>query len=285
MKAAAEMAGDAVEPAVCFSNPEALQSASEGIQGILVVDGAALDGLDIYEWSLDYLRRSRALLFLLTRGNAADAEGLARFVGAQGALELPLDIAALADRLRSPFGLSLVTPEDNLPVEGPLGEHLERAFLEDREASVRERFLQSVTDPETHLFTAPFWEHRLDEEFKRSSRFRYPLGLVRFSHEGALDPATLLKVSGVILLDTRDVDIVARYDTQVFLALLPHTGPAGTQRFGERVIQGLASEKLADILGENLEWDFAFAACPDSEIRSAKEFLDKVMPSRDGLPA
>ena len=39
----------------------------------------------------------------------------------------------------------------------------------------------------------------------------------------------------VILLDTRDVDVVTRFDHHTFLALLPHTGPEGVRLFAERV--------------------------------------------------
>ncbi|MCH2100620.1 MAG: hypothetical protein MK209_01660 [Planctomycetes bacterium] len=288
VRTACEAAAGAVPQAVStvqiFETAEALESAHP--DGLVVVDPRALVPHSIHEWSLGFLREHRALVFLLTHGDADDAEGLARFVGAQGALSIPVDQAALADRLASPFGVSLPSqgralPEiDEAALEKNLGAKL-GAILGEEEVG-GEEFAQSITDRETGLFAFDYWEHRLEEEFKRSNRFRFPLGIAAFCVEGTLAEDCLLDVASVILLDTRDVDVVTRFDHRTFLALLPHTGPEGVSLFAERVCEGLAELGIQDAGGQGVEWMTSTTVSPDATVGSARELLSRVLvdPSR-----
>jgi len=256
-----------------------MELAEQTVDGLVVVDPAVFAPLSVQEWSLDFLRNHRALLFLLTQGDLADADGLARFVGAQGAVSLPIQPEALADLLASPFG----APRSVKPAPAPsvdaetLGESL-TAMLGNRIDEDREVFLRHITDAETGLFASDYWEHRLDEEFKRSNRFRFPLGLVAFSMDGEVADARALEVASIILLDTRDVDVAARWDHRTFVALLPHTGPAGVALFAERVTQGLKKLGLKDLMSETVEWEASVGVCPDASLVSAQAFLQSVLP-------
>ncbi len=276
---AAGLVPEAVGEVRVLDSPAALEAARDGLEGLVVLDPALFQERCVHEWTLDFLRQGRALVFLLTAGRTDDADGLARFVGAQGALPRPPEPQRLAELLAHPFGAGR-RPAPELPErdEARLGERLGEALEGKEPPDSRDRFLRSITDPETGLYTAEFWEHRLDEEFKRSHRFRYPLGLVAFAFDGEADLGTLLDIAGVILLDTRDVDIVARFDARTFVALLPHTGPAGVSMFAERVRRGLEERALTDLVGEPLDWTVATALCPDPELRSSREFLRRVVP-------
>lgn len=281
--AACEEAAASVPQAVSgcagFESPEALTAAQP--DGLVVIDPAAVAPQTVHEWTLAFLREHRALVFLLTHGEAEDAEGLARFVGAQGALSIPVDAAALADRLASPFGVRLASDGRELPeidadaLERDLGAKLSAILREDEGGG--EEFVQSITDPETGLYVFDYWEHRLEEEFKRSNRFRFPLGLAAFRVEGMLAEERLLDVASVILLDTRDVDVVTRFDQHTFLALLPHTGPEGVRLFSERVCQGLVDLGLRGIDGSAVEWGTSTSVSPDAALSSARELLHRVL--------
>lgn len=276
---AARRAGDAVAPPRFLEDPAALEAAAGELDGLLVLDPALLAPACAYEWTLGFLRRGHALVLLLTRGDVTDADGLARFVGAQGALPVPPDPAALAERLAHPFGTpGPRRPEPSPPpgeeeVNATLKDLLQGAGLED----ARRGFLRHITDPATGLYTPAYWEHRLEEEFKRSSRFRFPLGLVAFSFDGEVDEGTLLEVAGLILVDTRDVDVVAHFEPNLFLALLPHTGPAGTALFARRVVASLKERGLHDLLGEPLEWSWSMAVAPDPSLAGPRAFLERVL--------
>jgi GGDEF domain-containing protein len=275
---AASSAASAVNGVKVLANSTELAAAGT-LEGLVVVDPAFMAPLSVQEWSLGFLREHRALLFLLTTGNVADADGLARFVGAQGALGMPVDAATLADRLASPFGAPTNVRPDALPAPdaAALSESIGK-ILQGREPAARERFLEAVADNETGLHTPEFWEHRLEEEFKRSSRFRFPLGLACFSWEGEINEDVLLDLAGILLLDTRDVDVAAHIGARSLVAMLPHTGPEGTRQFAERVFSAMKSRELRDLLGESLDMEFSVAVAPDSNIANSRAFLATVLP-------
>ncbi|HBF22585.1 MAG TPA: hypothetical protein DDW23_02100 [Planctomycetes bacterium] len=280
-----EAAAKAGEQAV--SEVQILENVSqaEGLEGLVVVDPRVFSGGGVHEWCLKFLRENRALLFLLTAGNTGDADGLARFVGAQGALGLPPNVDDLASRLASPFGAPtgprpVPLPEvDARDLEGTLAAALSGGEDEDVSDS-RQSFLAAVCDSETGLYSADFWRHRLDEEFKRSNRFRFPLGICSFAFDGEVDDGSLLDIASIILTDTRDVDVVARFGLNTFVALLPHTGPEGARLFVERVEQRLSELGLEDLVGDSVEWNTAVAMCPDAELSNSDAFLSRVLPAQ-----
>ena len=276
--AAAESAGQAVSSVTTYADPTEL-SAAGTLEGMVVADPSFMAPLSVQEWALAFLRDHRVLLFLLTTGEADDADGLARFVGAQGALTLPLDGRELADRLTSPFGVATsvkpapIDPPDTTALSDSIGE-----ILRGREPETRERFLRAVADDETGMHTPEFWEHRLEEEFKRSGRFRFPLGLAAFHWEGEIDHDALLDLAGILLLDTRDVDVATHIGQRTLVAMLPHTGPEGTRQFADRVCRAMRDRGLLDLLGEALELSFSIAVAPDSSIQNSRAFLSSVLP-------
>ena len=278
VREAAKLASDSVASLQEFSSMEELEAASD-FEGQLVLDPALLAPESVHEWTLSFLRQARALVWVLTRGDLADADGLARFVGAQGALTIPLDAPALAERLASPFGAPSLRPQALKPDETGLALGLD-AILSGREPSEREAFVAGITVSDTGLFSPDYWRHRLDEEFKRSNRFRFPLGLVSLSFDGEVHADALMEIAGVILLDTRDVDIVAQFDPRTFVALLPHTGQAGTKLFAERVHAALAKCSLRDLLDEPLEWESSVVLAPDQSVPTSSAFLAMVLPDQ-----
>jgi len=282
---AAKLAGHAVGRVAHYDSSTALATAGT-IDGLVVVDPSFMAPLSIQEWALGFLREHRVLLFLFTNGNDADADGLARFVGAQGALSLPVQPDSLASYLASPFGApTSMRPEklevpDAATLSASIGE-----ILKGREPEARERFLSAVADSETGLHTPEFWEHRLEEEFKRSSRFRFPLGLAAFTWEGEIDDHAMLDLAGILLLDTRDVDVATRIGPRTLVAMLPHTGPEGTRLFAERVLEGIDGRGLRDLLGEALDVSTAVAVAPDSSLPNSHAFLAKVLPQESEMRA
>ncbi len=284
---AARRAGDAVGKIEEFSDWRKLDEAGPR-SGLVIADPRVIAPWSIQEWALAFLQRNRVLLFLLSpQGDLRNADGLARFVGAQAALPIPPEVKDLAERLRSPFGAAggaQATPQAPASAEA-LSAAVIEALRVQREPGARERFLAAIADEETSLHSMEYWEHRLEEEFKRCNRFRYPLGLAGFTLEGEVDDGTLLDVAGVILLDTRDVDVACRVGRNTFVALLPHTGPEGTAQFAERVHKSIASRKLTDLLGESLDVTIRTASCPDAAIATPADFLARVLAPDAGVPA
>ncbi len=277
---AARLAQGAVQSPQFLDSPDGLRI--EGREGMVVVDPELFPQGSLHLWALGLLRDSPCLLWLLVRsGELSDADGLARFVGAQGALSCPPDPRALGERFQSPFGAPALRPEpiaaDPEALDASLGH-----ILEGREPGERELFVRTITESDSGLYSVPYWEHRLDEEFKRSMRFRFPLSLVSFAFDGEVDDDAISDIAGLILVDTRDVDIVTQFDPRTFLALLPHTGIAGGRYFAQRVVGSLRERGVRDLLGESLEWSWAAETCPNSALPTARDFLARVLRGRSG---
>ncbi len=231
------------------------------LTGHVLLDPRVFAEQSLHEWVTSCVRDRRVLVWILSGGDMVDADGLARFVGAQGALQLPINGPELSDRLSSPFGAPTpLRPTSPTPDDQVIIDHREDILSGD----VEDSFVKNITQQDNGLFSAPYYNHRRDEEKKRAHRFRFPVSEVNFSADGELDDATLLAIVGVILCDTRDIDIVSQLGPSTFAALLPHTGPLGAKVFAERTISELKKLGLEDVIGDELEWDFGCQTWPDT---------------------
>lgn len=103
----------------------------------------------------------------------------------------------------------------------------------------------SVTDRLTELHNHGYFEQRLEEEFKRSSRFGHTMSLIMldiddfkafndmWGHPRGDD--VLRKVSSVIRENLREMDIAARYGGEEFVVVLPETDTPGALAVAERI--------------------------------------------------
>ena len=153
-----------------------------------------------------------------------------------------------------------------------LAERVVRGLSEERERS----FVESVTDTDTGLFAGPFMAYKLEEEFKRSWRFRTQLAVVLFDLpataelEGKERTRVLGEVAGVFLNESRDIDVLGRYDDTSFLMLLPHTAPAGAKVLAARMLRGLREIEAS----HELEAAVAIVGVPWTGVERKDELLD-----------
>ncbi|MCA8969495.1 MAG: diguanylate cyclase [Planctomycetes bacterium] len=153
-----------------------------------------------------------------------------------------------------------------------LAERVARGLSDERERS----FVESVTDADTGLFAGPFMAYKLEEEFKRSWRFRTQLAVVLFdlpatsTLEGSERARVFGEVAGVFLNESRDIDVLGRYDDTSFLMLLPHTGPSGAKVLASRILASLARIEAST----PLETAVAIVAVPSVGVERKDELLD-----------
>ncbi len=115
--------------------------------------------------------------------------------------------------------------------------------------------LAHITDSLTGLYNAEYMEIKLAEEFKRSRRFGVPLAVVDIQlHLGAGGEEhdkdsewrhVLNEVAGMLLCESRDIDILCRQDATTFRLLLPHTPVKGAETMVERILGNVAERKLS----------------------------------------
>ena len=137
-------------------------------------------------------------------------------------------------------------------------------------------FLHSVTDPDTGLYNKGFMAFKLEEEFKRSWRFRLPLSvlLLDFPVMRELDVddrlAILGQVSGLLLTECRDIDFMGRYDETSFLLLLPNTGLFGAKVFTSRILNSIAELDHPGLARPAL----AMTTVPKASVETKDDLLD-----------
>jgi diguanylate cyclase (GGDEF)-like protein len=142
------------------------------------------------------------------------------------------------------------------------------------------RLIASLTDSETGLLNARFFQLRLEEEFKKSWRFSWSYSLLFLEAEGlagleqtagrSAADAAVLDIAGEILTASRDVDLAARISRARFAMLLPGTPAEGALVMVQRVM----NEALAK-LGGRLSLAVGISAAPQEGLSSVDDFLGR----------
>ena len=148
------------------------------------------------------------------------------------------------------------------------------------------RILEAITDSRTGLLNEAYFDLRLEEEFKKSWRFRWTCSLVLVAVEG-LDEleareghlaaeALLLDIAGEVLTASRDVDLSARLSDNRFAMLLPGTDAAGARTMIQRVMTA-ALEKV----GQRVSLCVGLTEAPQDQLGTCEEFLARARTALD----
>ncbi len=120
-----------------------------------------------------------------------------------------------------------------------------RKLVEELRAARAESEARSLADLATGLKNRVFLNERLNEEWKRASRYNEPLSLLLLSVEGLRAAAegkpptfadqVLQAVAATTLRSLRQIDVVTRFGPSELAALLPNTHFAGSIICAERL--------------------------------------------------
>jgi len=113
----------------------------------------------------------------------------------------------------------------------------------------------SITDPLTGCYNRTYMVEQLNNEIKRTRRYRHCLSLVmvdidHFKHVndqyGHLTGDLVLKKLAAILKDTirQDIDWVLRYGGEEFILVLPETDGQGAEALAERLRDHIATQSF-----------------------------------------
>nr|WP_245919198.1 diguanylate cyclase [Melittangium boletus] len=124
-----------------------------------------------------------------------------------------------------------------------------------RQSEQQQRLQQMAqTDALTGLANFRALSARLEEEFKRSNRYDYPLSVVviDLDHLKAINDGmghdvgnrAILALANLLRTNLREVDFAARFGGDEFVALLPHQTAAEAAILAERIRAGLRGVKI-----------------------------------------
>ncbi|MGQ0553974.1 MAG: GGDEF domain-containing protein [Planctomycetota bacterium] len=139
------------------------------------------------------------------------------------------------------------------------------------------RLVALITDEGTGLLSDAYFRLRLEEEFKKSWRFRWTFSLLVIEVDlpaqgSASSPAALdrimLEVAGEVLTASRDVDLSARLGPRRFAMLLPGTPAEGARTMVQRVMVS-----VLDRLRDQVSLSVGLTEAPQDKLSSADEFL------------
>src|SRR5262249_44325009 len=133
-------------------------------------------------------------------------------------------------------------------------QRLFRDLLGPGKPSSSESLLARVTDPLTGLVNAEYLTLKLEEEVKRAARYGQPLSLVLVEVKAfdqlverngrAAGDEALLEVAGVLLCESRDVDVAGRVGASRFHLLMPNTPADGARIVARRIVENLGGRKI-----------------------------------------
>ena len=145
-----------------------------------------------------------------------------------------------------------------------------------------DHLMHHLQDPATGLFDGPYAALKIDEEFKRATRFQLPLSLVLLDIgaqdakgkdlpvDGEARQALLADIASVFLNESRDIDVLSRFTESVFLFLLPGTGTDGAAVLARRMLAGLRSRPFE---GHDLVPHAGIATVPAAGLPDRRAFL------------
>jgi GGDEF domain-containing protein len=234
--------------------------------------------------------RYHIAVYLLVREGDDITPEIARFCLADGCLAvvnegLVADPAEVRERLgphRRPVEVDKLLTRLEQEIASDSGRQasaLQRMLVEADE----ETLLDHLVDRETGLFDGPFASFKLDEEFKRASRFHQPLSLMLIEplaepldqiNEPGDRRVLLADISSVFLNECRDIDVLARFTENVFMVLMPGTGAGGARVLTNRVLSELRGREF--IGGRRLKPIAGLATMPAAGVQRRQEFLARV---------
>jgi diguanylate cyclase (GGDEF)-like protein len=116
---------------------------------------------------------------------------------------------------------------------------------------------ESIVDGLTGLYQRKYFELRLEEELKRSQRYKHPLNLVMIDidyfkrvndeHGHLMGDGVLKEVASVFKKSIRLEDVVARYGGEEFVLIMPHTSLENMRKTGERLRAEIEEMEISGI--------------------------------------
>ena len=242
-----------------------------------------MDGLAVVGWVKDHVKLHRIPVILLV-----DPVDLAvpDFLVDSGAVDFclkPLQIQELMARIQL-----IGSSESSLSAKFLDGD-LSRMAIQERVAQFlqqhrdREEELLGLffMDPETGLNNRAYFKIKLSEELKRSQRYGAPLSSLVIKLCGSEDvkppsQLTIKEIASILLLESRDLDIIGRYGDSDFSMLLPNTVQDGAVLLAQRISERIITYPFTDNSGgRDFQVRIGIATYPIQGVKNARDFMNR----------
>ncbi len=276
LTASARSAVEAIEgwEVATFANADEVIAAPPVAGDVLILDGWMRDR-NVYEFCRELSGRVRARIYVAVEMGNRMGSALARFSGAAGTLERPLNPTRMRTILEGAPNGGRSMPQDQRA--GSREHELPQALLADLHTGKGDAQLVNATiDQETGLFNYAFLGYKVDEEFKRARRFELPLAFVMVGFESQADESSLRELTGIFLDSSRDTDVLGRFDENTFLFLLPNTGPDGAEIMAQRVQSSVETRGLKDLVGDPMTLSLGVATYPSPDLKRREDLFQRV---------
>jgi two-component system chemotaxis family response regulator WspR len=179
----------------------------------------------------------------------------ARHVGAKRVLFGSVSSAQLKELLAAELADADVLDVSERVSDKGREDHLFDDLLSARKPVSGESLLARVTDPLTGLVNSEYLSLKVEEECKRAARYGQTLSLVLIevksfdqlveSHGRSVGDEALLEIAGVLLCESRDVDVAGRIGAARFHLLLPNTPADGARVVARRIAENVRQRRVA----------------------------------------
>ena len=142
----------------------------------------------------------------------------------------------------------------------------------------------TITDDLTGLYNSRFLQGRIDYEVKRANRFKYDLSIIFLDLDlfkdvndkhGHLTGSKMLKeVADLLILKTRNIDMVCRYGGDEFIILMPETSKKNALHVANKLRSAVKAHKFLTKEGINyhITSSFGVASFP-GDAKSKDELI------------
>ncbi|MDO9289815.1 MAG: diguanylate cyclase [Thermodesulfovibrionales bacterium] len=148
---------------------------------------------------------------------------------------------------------------------------------------LRQVEIMAITDQLTGIYNRRRLETVLQEEFRRTIRYKSPLACLmididhfkrindRFGHHTG--DMVIKETAQIITECARDIDTVARWGGEEFLALFPQTKKEDALQPAVRIIKKVSEHKFSEISDEQITISIGIASAPDPSIDTEEKLI------------
>lgn len=143
--------------------------------------------------------------------------------------------------------------------------------------------IMAITDQLTGIYNRRRLETVLEKEFRRTKRYKSPLACLmididhfkrindRFGHHTG--DMVIKETAEIITECARDIDTVARWGGEEFLALFPQTNKEDALIPASRILTAVSEHKFTDIHDEQITISIGIASAPDPSIDTEEKLI------------